>query len=100
MTQVQPRECPEPSEVLRGTGGSILGSSRDRGPPDNLILDFWSPEHSEGQFLLFEVPSAVMLGGPQETRARTHLEVVARAEEDVGSCGMPLDQAHPAGVAH
>lgn len=35
-----------------------------------------------------------------ETSAWTHLEVVARAEEDVGGRGVPLHQAHPAGVAH
>lgn len=33
-------------------------------------------------------------------RAWTHLIVVARAEEDVGGRGVPLHQAHPAGMAH
>ena len=39
-------------------------------------------------------------GSPRRLNTQTHLVVVARAEEDVGSCGMPLHQAHFAGVAH
>lgn len=41
-----------------------------------------------------------LLGPPQEANAQTHLVVIAGAEEDVGGCGVPLHQAHSAGVAH
>lgn len=41
-----------------------------------------------------------MSGEPQETNTQTHLVVIAGAEEDVGSRGVPLHQAHFAGMAH
>lgn len=39
-------------------------------------------------------------GSPRRLNTQTHLVVVAGAEEDVGSCGVPFHQAHFAGVAH
>lgn len=44
--------------------------------------------------------SGHLLGLPRDANAQTHLVVIAGAEEDVGGCGVPLHQAHPAGVAH
>lgn len=37
---------------------------------------------------------------PQEANIQTYLVVIAGAEEDVGGCGVPLHQAHSAGVAN
>lgn len=35
-----------------------------------------------------------MSGSPSRLNRQTHLVVIAGAEEDVGSCGVPLHQAH------
>ena len=47
-------------------------------------------------------PPSVLLcqGSPRRLNRQTHLVVIAGAEEDVGSCGVPLHQAHFAGMAH